>query len=247
MARKGNELDSCQKGLILAELEQYTYDIPLACPYGLPYEAVYRQARFEAMPDEFMEFLLTCGFRRNGNVLYAMRCKGCTSCIPIRLNPEEFKPNRNQKRAWKRNKDVVVEIASLQMSDENLALLNKFLKNRYPGRGSIAEEYYTGFFLNTFGNSFEIRYRIDGRLIGVSINDLGANWLNAVYFYFDPDEGKRSPGIFNILNLIDFCVEHQLNRLYLGFVIKDVQAMSYKGAFKPHYLLKKGCWIRVAS
>lgn len=238
----GVAMDSVKSCQILSELERYMYDIQLACPYGMPLEAVYRQTRFETMPDDFMGFLLSCGFRRNGNFVYIMRCRSCDACVPIRLNPEEFTANRNQKRVLKRNEDVETEIAPLQMSKENLALLDKFLKSRYPGHSSVAEEYYAGFFLNTFGSSFEIRYRVNGRLIGVAINDVGTQWLNAVYYYFDPDEGKRSPGTYNILNLIDFCREYEMEHLYLGYWIESVKAMCYKGAFKPHYLLRNGGW-----
>ncbi len=87
-----------------------------------------------------------------------------------------------------------------------------------------------------------MQYRLDGRLVGASIIDIGENWRNAVYFYFDPDEGRRSLGTFNILPLLDFCRERGISYLYLGYYIQDVAAMSYKSAFKPYYLLQAGGW-----
>ena len=76
----------------------------------------------------------------------------------------------------------------------------------------------------------------------MSIVDIGAAWLNAVYFFFDPAEAPRSPGVFNILNLINLCRQHDLEYLYLGYTIAEVQAMRYKAAFLPHQLLINGTW-----
>ena len=82
--------------------------------------------------------------------------------------------------------------------------------------------------------AFRLQYRLAGRLVGAAIVDIGDNWLNAVYFYFDPDEGRRSLGTFNILTLLDLCQERGIDYLYLGYYIRDVAAMSYKSSFKPH-------------
>ena len=83
---------------------------------------------------------------------------------------------------------------------------------------------------------------MDGRLVGASIIDIGENWANAVYFYFDPDEGRRSLGTFNIVSLVEFCRARGIDYLYLGYYIQDVAAMSYKSSFKPYFLLQDGRW-----
>ncbi|MBU0483069.1 MAG: arginyltransferase [Proteobacteria bacterium] len=240
-ARIDKDPDYCR---ILANLQEHFVEVPAECPYGLPYVAIYRQARFGDMLDGLMAQMLFSGYRRNGNVIYAMCCMGCTECVPIRLHTAEFRPNRNQRRVARRNIDLAVEVAPLEMNKENLALLDKFLKVRYPGRSSSAVDYYAGFFLNNFQNSLEIRFRSpEGELLGVSIIDLGRQWLNAVYFYFDPDAAKRSLGTYNILYLVDFCRQQNIDILYLGYWIKDVPAMKYKEAFRPHELLVGGSWI----
>ena len=185
---------------------------------------------------------LQSGYRRNGNVIYNMHCSGCKACIPLRLNPKEFKPNRNQKRVWNKNRDITVEIGPLACSEENLALLQKFLAARFPGRDSSPLDYYTGFFLNHITNTVEFSYRLGSELIGVAIADLSTNWLNVVFYYFDPAQGKRSPGTYNILSLIDFCRQKKIKFIYLGYWIEDVKAMSYKAKFKPHYILQDNSW-----
>ena len=223
-------------------LEQYFVDISVSCPYGLDQLAVYHQAMFTSIGDETMGMFFARGYRRNGNCIYSMRCPGCRACVPIRIRPGKFKPNRNQRRVMNKNRDVSIGVAPLRMSRENITLLDRYLKKRFPEGKSSAEEYYAGFFISAISRCFEIRYRVADKLIGVAIVDGSEKWLNAVYFFFDPDEEKRSPGTMNILNLINFCKRHNIPLLYLGYYIEQVQAMRYKAAFKLHELYLYGKW-----
>jgi leucyl-tRNA---protein transferase len=240
----GNDTSDWTLGRMSADLRKYFYDIPAQCPYDLPYLALYHQALLGFIPDAAMSQFMAAGFRRSGNNLYQMRCPECRQCVPIRLNPAEFKPNRGQRRTWGKNLDLTIECTPLHATAEKLSLCNKFLQSRYPGRGNSAGEYYFGFFQSTITNAFELEYRTpEGHLVGVAVVDVGSNWLNAVYFYFDPAEAARSPGTFNILYLLDLCLQRRIDHLYLGYWINGVQAMNYKAGFKPHQLLIKQNWI----
>ena len=227
------------------EFEQCFVDITTSCPYGLEQKSVYHQAVFSSLDSEAMEGFLAHGYRRNGNCMYTMRCRSCRGCVPIRIRPEEFRPNRNQKRVWKKNSGVTVGVAPLTMTKENLSLLDRFLQTRFPDGKSTADSYYTGFFITSITHCFEIRYRIGNQLLGVAVVDGSDKFLNAVYFYFDPEQSRRSPGVLNILYLIDFCRSHRIEFLYLGYWIKEVGAMNYKAAFKPHELYIDGEWSQV--
>jgi len=233
---------SSDEYMIDAGLEQYFVDISVPCPYGLEQTAVYHQALLASINDESMARFFENGYRRNGNCIYCMRCPNCRSCVPIRLRPEAFRPNRNQRRVWRKNSDVKTGVAPLSMTRENLALLDKYLRARFPDGRSTAESYYSGFFITAVSRCFEIRYRVGDRLIGVAIVDGSNFFLNAVYFFFDPDEGRRSPGTMNILYMINFCRSHKIDLLYLGYWIEQVRAMCYKTAFKPHELLIDRSW-----
>ena len=174
--------------------------------------------------------------------MYTMRCPECRLCVPIRMRPDRFQRNRNQRRVWKKNQDVVAEIAPLTMSRENLALLQRFLSARFPEGRSNAESYYSGFFITTISRCFEIRYRVGGQLIGVAVVDGAPDWLNAVYFFFDPLQSWRSPGTLNILTMNNICLSQKIDHLYLGYWIDGHPSMSYKNAFRPHELLIDGVW-----
>lgn len=228
--------------VIKSSIDSYFMDLSTSCPYGLPYVATFHQAIFSPLDQRITELFLAAGYRRNGNCLYSMRCLDCSACIPIRLHSKTFRPNRNQRRTRRKNADIAVSVDGLLPDSENLELCQKFLARRYPQKNNSAGGYYESFFLNGIVDSFRVQYRLDGRLVGSAILDIGENWLNAVYFYFDPDEDRRSLGTFNILTLLDLCLERGIDYLYLGYYIQNVAAMSYKSSFKPHYLYLDGGW-----
>ncbi|MFV0437186.1 MAG: arginyltransferase [Desulfopila sp.] len=223
-------------------VDRYFVELKTECPYGLPYTARFYQAMFGPLTDHAMELFLAAGYRRNGNCLYAMRCRQCRECIPIRIRPELFVANRNQRRVAKKNDDVEIGFDRLDMDQENIALCERFLSTRYPHEHNNADGYYAGFFCNAIVNSMRLEFRAGDRLLGASIVDIGKNWLNAVYFYFDPTEKSRSLGTYNILTLIDLCLELEIDYCYLGYYIKGVGAMSYKQHFRPHELFIDGNW-----
>ncbi len=220
----------------------YFVDVAARCPYGLDQKAVYHQGIFGWLDDAIMGKFLAQGYRRNGNSMYTMHCPECSLCVPIRLRPEKFRPNRNQRRVLKKNRDVTAGIAPLTMSRENLNLLESFLTTRFPESNNHAEGYYTGFFITTIARCFEIRYRVDDQLVGVAVVDASFGWLNAVYFYFDPQQSWRSLGTYNILYLNNFCKNQKIDYLYLGYWIKDLPGMDYKKRFRPHELFVDGEW-----
>jgi len=228
-------------------LSKYFGDINVDCPYGLNRQAVFYQARFGSISEQSLNFFFDQGYRRNGNYFYTMRCPECKGCVPIRLRPEEFHPNRSQQRIMRKNDDLSIGVAPLTMSRENLDLLDKFLRERFPKNRDNALNYYSSFFLGNLTRSFEVRYRLDDTLLGVSIVDLSTSWLNAVYFYFDPEQKARSLGTFNILTLISLCHQYKLEKLYLGYWIKEISAMAYKANFKPHELFIDESWRKVAK
>lgn len=223
------------------------FDVDIACPYGLPQVATFHQASFAPLSERAMELFLAAGFRRNGNCLYAMTCRKCRACIPIRLHPGEFVANRNQRRTHQKNRDVERRLLPLEPTSEDYALCEKFLTSRYPRESNTAAGYYRDFFLNNIVNSAQLQYRLGERLVGTAVIDIGYNWLNAVYFYFDPEEGRRSLGTYNILCLIDLCRDWDIEYLYLGYYIPSVPAMSYKNRFNPHYLLEGASWRKHES
>lgn len=226
----------------ISHCSDYFVEMGTECPYQLPHTAVFYQALFAPLPERIMEVFLAAGYRRNGNCLYAMRCPACAACVPIRLRVQELRLNRNQRRVRRKNEDLEIAVGPVQPTAENLELCQKFLSARYPHANNQAKSYYSGFFQTSIVSCMEVKYKLAGKLVGCAIVDVGANWMNAVYFYFDPDCGQRSLGTFNILTLAEMGRLHGREYLYLGYYIESVAAMNYKNRFSPCYLYRDGRW-----
>ena len=93
----------------------------------------------------------------------------------------------------------------------------------------------------SFG-AYHMQFRIDKRLIAVSVIDILPNSVSSVYCFYDP--------AFSFLNLGTFTalVEIALSRVlkpfipsldfyYMGYFINTCQKMKYKGNFGPAFLL----------
>ncbi|WP_231511136.1 arginyltransferase [Chondromyces apiculatus] len=228
--------------------ELVVHDEVGACPYlseqvaRTPLRVPIRSltpAEFERRLDE--------GNRRQGRLLYRTECPSCVACEPIRLLVDEFVPGRTQRRVQRRGAEVFsVEMGAPTLSRERLALYNRHKRGRNLMRddGVLGADGYHAFLVDTCCQTFEIRYRIEGRLAGLAVVDRGERSLSAVYTYFDPALEHLSPGVFSILTQIDLCRSWGLSYLYLGLYVAECPRMVYKSAYLPHERRIDGHWTR---
>ena len=101
-------------------------------------------------------------------------------------------------------------------------------------------EGYRAFLGESCCESFELRYRLNDKLVGVAIVDRGERSLSAVYCYFDPAQARLGLGTYSILKQIALCRSWGLRHLYLGLYIGECSAMAYKSRFLPHERLSPG-------
>lgn len=226
--------------------ELVVHDAPSPCPYlpeqtsRLPLRLPIRRLRRTELDER-----LAAGDRRQGLMLYRTACSGCVACEPIRIDVQHFQPGRTQRRI-ERNGDREIErsIGPLEPTLEKVALYNKHKRGRglSSGERSIDLDGYTAFLGESCCDSFEVRYRVNGRLIGVAVVDRAETSLSAVYFYFDPAHEHRSPGVYSVLKQLELCRRFGLRHLYLGLYIRACPSMAYKGRYLPHERLLDGRW-----
>lgn len=218
---------------------------PFPCPY-LPgrtaRQAFVRPRSF--LPGLYHAFL-DLNFRRLGRLVYRPACEGCRECRSLRVVVDEFRPSRAQRRCLTRNADVTVEVGPPAPTDEKLLLYRRYLESRHDGQMSGAREEFEQFLYDAPPLAKELVYRVGGRLLGAGISDFEPRALSAVYFYFDPDEAARSPGVFNVLSLVAECQRRGLPWLYLGYYVAGSPRMAYKARYRPHELIDDdGRWQR---
>jgi len=187
-------------------------------------------------PDDY-RLLMDLGWRRSGCLFYRPRCEGCRECVPIRVRTDAFRRSRSQRRVWRRNQDLDVVVGPPRLTDEKHELYARYLRQQHDGTMGEDREDMERFLYASPINTREICYRLGGRLVGVGIVDVSSTAVSTVYFYFDPDDHRRSPGTFSILWEIDWARRHGIAFYYLGYLVRGVRTMSYKARFRPHELL----------
>lgn len=189
--------------------------------------------------------LMNLGFRRSGRVFYRPQCDGCRECVPIRVPVADFQPSRSQRRAARKNADLSVEIGRPRLDDERYAVYAAFQQVRHGGGMGTDRNDLARFLYDSPIATLEFTYRLGPRLIGVGIVDQCPDCLSSVYFYFDPEFERRSPGVFSALCEIEHCRRLGLPFWYIGLYVRDCREMNYKAQYRPHELLgPDGRWHR---
>jgi leucyl-tRNA---protein transferase len=189
--------------------------------------------------------LLRIGFRRSGTFVYRPHCDGCNACTPVRVPVAKFKASRSQRRAWERHVDECkVRFVPLEYRAEHYELYLRYQRLRHHGGGMDRDsrEQYQHFLLQSHVDTLLAEFRDDrGRLVMVSLIDVLADGLSAVYTFYEPTlEG--SPGTFGVLWQIEQARVHNLPYLYLGYWISGSSKMAYKAKFAPCEILTGEGW-----
>lgn len=215
---------------------------PQSCSYLQDRES---QMRYDIMltlsQDEYQQ-RLDSGWRRFGHALFRPVCSNCKSCQSLRVDVNRFQPNQSQRRAWKANPDLVLTIGKPGVTEEKIALYDRFHSFQSGAKGWPEHDpenpvnYATSFVDNPFETQ-EWCYRLDDRLVGVGYVDQIPTGLSAIYFYHDPEFRDRSLGTFNVLSVIDRARQKKLPHVYLGYYVEGCRSLEYKARFKPNEVL----------
>lgn len=227
---------------------------PSPCPY-LPGKSERKVFTELSGPHagELNDALGRIGFRRSQNVAYRPSCADCAACVSVRVVASEFSPNATQRKQIKRNSDLVATACKPWSTDEQYALLQRYLRARHPGGGmtEMDEMDYADMVEHTPVDSHIIEYRepgvngLPGRLIGACLMDRQGDGLSMIYSYFEPDYEAR-PGLGNYI-IVDHIMRAKqagLPYVYLGYWIEGSARMQYKVRYQPLERLGPGGWVR---
>jgi leucyl-tRNA---protein transferase len=197
---------------------------------------------------EEFDFALANGLRRSGVFLYHTACGPCSACEPLRVIVPEFRWTDSWRRIQNRGDRTLHVQASLPSLDqERLNLFNRHRMERGLGSNdrNYADSDYESFLVDSCcGETIELSFWHDSRLVAISIIDCGKCSLSSVYTYFDPDYSKWSLGTYSILKQIEFAKLSERKYVYLGMYVQQNRHLNYKARFFPHEKLRQGAWVR---
>jgi arginine-tRNA-protein transferase len=192
-------------------------------------------------PAEYMTRMLQ-GWRRFGTMLFRPRCPVCNACRSLRIPIDRFRPDRSQRRARAANETVVrLEIGEPAVTRAKLDLYDRYHafqaehKNWPEHDAKDADDYARSFVHNPFPTQ-EWCYFLGDRLVGVGYVDDLPGGLSAIYFFYEPEERRRSLGTWNVLSLIEQAGRRRLPHVYLGYFVAGCASMAYKTRFVPNQL-----------
>jgi leucyl-tRNA---protein transferase len=227
---------------------------PSPCPYleGRLERKVFTELGGINAP-ELNDALSKIGFRRSQGVAYRPSCLDCSACVSVRVLSKEFTPNASQRKILKRNSDVVVNACKPWATEEQFALLRRYLSARHPSGGMVGmdEIDFADMVETTPVTTHMIEYREPsntgrpGKLIGACLTDQQADGLSMIYSFFDAEhEERQGLGNFIIMDHILRAAKADLPFVYLGYWINGSTRMEYKTRFRPLERLGPDGWSR---
>ncbi|MGZ8151688.1 MAG: arginyltransferase [Methylovulum sp.] len=188
--------------------------------------------------------LIELGFRRSGDDVYKPDCTTCSACIPARLAPNLFKPNRNQQRCLKNNLSTraIIKPPIFEQSHYDMYLRYQIARHQDGSMATSSRDEYLSFLRSSWCDTRFIEFSIDNELAAIAVIDQLDNALSAVYTFFEPKFSSYSLGTYAVLWQIEQALQQQKEFLYLGFWIKECKKMTYKIAYQPIQLLINNQW-----
>ena len=232
-------------------LERFT-EGPETCHYLPDQQATQAYEVVASLSGEEYEARMNQGWRKFGMFLFRPVCQACRECRPIRVPVARFMPDRSQKRALKRNQDLMVRFSAPSIDEARMELYTRYHTAQARLKGWPDHEHdpynYAMQFVHNPVPSVEISIWEGERLLAVALNDITPNVVSGVYHYHDPDERERSLGTFTILQI--FALAQKLGKpyVYLGYYVADCGSMVYKNRFRPCEILDtNGDWQELSQ
>ena len=112
------------------KINKYNYNFYLTNTEPCPYLTKRDEKKIFLIMDDInksneYEHLIKSGFRRSHNILYNQVCADCNLCKSIRINVNNFKLSKNNKRVLNKNKNLFTKNYLKILAKNNL----HFLKN----------------------------------------------------------------------------------------------------------------------
>lgn len=190
--------------------------------------------RHKVEPNE-MDKLWALGWRHFGEYFFrysiAWHADKAETVMPLRIELSKFAPSRSQKRALSRNSDLNVVVRPSFIDEFKQQLFHRHKRRFNHNVPDTIFDFLSDNPADTPCTNREIAVFYEDRLIGVSFLDIGKTSTSSVYAIFEPEESKRSLGVFMILQAIQHSRELGCRYYYPGYAYRGPSFYDYKKNF----------------
>lgn len=231
---------------------QFYVTAPQPCPY---LDGRMERKLFTALQGDHAhklnDTLSKQGFRRSQNVLYRPSCAECSACLSARIRVADFTPTKSQRRAMKRNEDLMRRTRAPWATEEQFDLFRTYLDTRHSDGGMADMDVFE---FSAMIEETPIRTRVieystpskdkrgKGDLAAVCLTDVLEDGLSMVYSFYAPERQASSLGTYVILDHIRLAQEAGLPYVYLGYWVPGSPKMDYKARFAALEIYRGGVW-----
>jgi len=229
----------------------YTEEEPLSTDFCmLDYECAYLSNKsvrmhykhIEEATQSYNTALINRGWRRFGCYYFHPICNGCNECKSVRIDVNNFRTTKSQRKSIKRNSDTEIIIQKPSITQAHIDLYNKYhafkhQKDDWSHRNISPREYRENFVEGAHDFGKEVLFLQDGKIIGIDLIDILDDGISSIYFYYDPDCARLSLGTYSLLYQIELAKVLDLPWIYLGYWVDECKAFAYKPNFQPQEIL----------
>lgn len=183
---------------------------------------------------EQMDALWAAGWRHFGTEFFRYSValhRGYKYVTPLRVELAKFTPSRSQRRVAAKNRDLRVVIRASFIDAEKEAMFDRHKLRFAENTPDSIHGFLSSRPASVPCTNREIAVYAGERLIAVTFLDIGHEATSGVYAIFEPDEGRRSLGVFSILECIRYSRELGYKYYYPGYAYREPSVYDYKKRF----------------
>jgi len=160
--------------------------------------------------------------------------------LPLRVELSNFVLSKSQRRVLKNNMDLRVEIRDTFIDPAKEDLFDRHRRRFKDNVPDSLENFLSEEPAEVPCRNREICAYSGDRLLAMSFLDIGETATSAVYAAFEPEEHKRSLGIFTMLRAIEHTRASGCRYYYSGYAYREPSMYDYKKKFSGLQFLDWG-------
>jgi len=198
-------------------------------------EIINEEFHAESIEPAILDILLADAWRHFGTHFfrynYGIYKNEIRRVLPLRIRVNDLRLSKSQRRVLRRNTDLETSIQPIGITPETHDLFDRHKRRFKSGVPDTIYDFLSREPATAPTNGFEVSVRCDGDLVAASFFDVGRDSISSIYGIFDPEETKRSLGIFTMLTELQFALDNQKSYYYHGYAYEGVSFYDYKKRF----------------